>query len=51
MAVQIVLEDQARTLIRALLGSSLTPADAGPWQRALAGGRRYIALRSTVNVR
>jgi hypothetical protein len=40
-------EQQARMLIRVLLGSSHIPTGAGPWQRPLAGGRRDITLRSS----
>jgi hypothetical protein len=38
-------EQQARALIRLLLGSSHTPAGAGPWQQPVAGGRRRVGLR------
>ena len=37
-------EQQARTLIRVLLGTPRAPAGAGPWQHPLAGGRRYVTL-------
>jgi len=37
-------EQQARALIRVLLGSPRAPAGAGPWQHPVAGGRRHIAL-------
>jgi hypothetical protein len=37
-------EQLARMLVRVLLGSARTPTSAGPWERALAGGRRYITL-------
>ena len=40
-------EQQARALIRLLLGASQTPAGAGPWQRPVAGGRRRVVLRPT----
>ncbi len=38
-------EAQARALIGVLIGSPHTPAGKGPWARAVAGGRRHIALR------
>lgn len=38
-------QGQARALIGVLIGSSQTPAGKGPWARAVAGGRRHIALR------
>ncbi|HWX98100.1 MAG TPA: hypothetical protein VNZ01_14760 [Solirubrobacteraceae bacterium] len=38
-------EQQARALVRVLLGSSHTPAGAGPWQHPVPGGRRRVALR------
>jgi hypothetical protein len=37
-------EQLARTLVRVLLGSARAPTNAGPWERPLAGGRRYITL-------
>jgi hypothetical protein len=37
-------EQQARTLIRVLLGAPRTPGGAGPWQYSMAGGRRYVTL-------
>jgi hypothetical protein len=37
-------EQQARTLIRVLLGAARIPAGTGPWQHPVAGGRRHIAL-------
>ncbi len=38
-------EDQARMLIRVLIGSPRTPASTGPWARPVAGGRRHVAMR------
>lgn len=38
-------EQQARTLVGVLIGAPRTPGGEGPWQRALAGGRRYVELR------
>ncbi len=37
-------EQQARTLIRVLLGAPRAPTGAGPWQHPMAGGRRYVAM-------
>ena len=37
-------EEQARTLIRVLIGAPRTPDGPGPWQRPLAGGTRTIHL-------
>ena len=37
-------EQLARTLIRVLLGAARIPTNAGPCERPLAGGRRYITL-------
>ncbi len=39
-------EQLARTLIRVLLGCARAPTTAGPWERPLAGGRRYITLNA-----
>jgi len=38
-------EDQARMLIRVLIGSPRTPTSTGPWARPVAGGRRHVAMR------
>jgi hypothetical protein len=38
-------ESEARLLVRVLLSSTRTPADAGPWLRPLAGRRRQVSLR------
>jgi hypothetical protein len=38
-------EQQARALIRLLLGASRTPAGAGPWRQPVPGGCRRVALR------
>jgi hypothetical protein len=38
-------EEQARLLIRVLLGLAQNPSGTGPWRWPMAGGRRYIALR------
>jgi hypothetical protein len=38
--------DAARTLAALLLDAGADPDGEGPWQRALAGGRRTVRLRA-----
>ncbi len=38
------LREHALTLAALLLGSPGVPAGDGPWQRAVAGGRRTVAI-------
>jgi hypothetical protein len=44
-------EQLARTLIRVLLGAARAPANAGPWEYPLAGGRRYVTLDAHLDLR
>jgi hypothetical protein len=40
--------DAALALVTLLLDAATTPPGDGPWQRALAGGRRTVSLRAIV---
>jgi hypothetical protein len=44
-------EQQARLLIRVLLGTPRPPGGSGPWRRPLAGGQRRVTLHRACSSR